>query len=289
MTDFITAVDHADAWDELPPLTDEAALRIGYHSDEEMRDAVVKELRDRVSTQRVRFLDTTRMLTENPPPVPWVVNPMLARGNVTLLAGREGQGKSMVAMAAAAAVLNGSRVGGMQASAGGVVYLDAENGENEIARRMHLLGIGNGLHVAEVEGFDISRHYNELDEIIQGAPEKPSLVVIDSLRSMWGGDENNPKECEDGPGRLRALARKNDCAILVLHHVARATGDYRGSTALGGAVQVVVVMKRENAQDPTERTLYWRKCRPAKEPNPKSVVFHTNYDRLTIMARDHDA
>ena len=48
-----------------------------------------------LASPKLRVLDVEQMLATEPPPVPWVVEPLLAEGFVTMLAGREGQGKSM--------------------------------------------------------------------------------------------------------------------------------------------------------------------------------------------------
>jgi hypothetical protein len=42
------------------------------------------------TTPKLRVLDVEHMLATEPPPVPWVVEPLLVAGCVTMLAGREG-------------------------------------------------------------------------------------------------------------------------------------------------------------------------------------------------------
>lgn len=80
---------------------------------------------------KLRVLDVERMLATEPPPVPWIAAPLLVRENVTMLAGREGQGKSMLALALAAAVGHGATVAGIACEQGKALVIDAENGENE--------------------------------------------------------------------------------------------------------------------------------------------------------------
>ncbi len=48
---------------------------------------------------KLRRLDVARMLTTEPAPVDWLVEGVAARGALTLLAGREKEGKSMIALA----------------------------------------------------------------------------------------------------------------------------------------------------------------------------------------------
>ncbi len=71
-----------------------------------------------------------------------MVEPILAAGCVTMPASREGRGKSMLALAIAAAVGHGAEIVGMPIDAPGrVLYVDAENGEREAHRRVHGLSV----------------------------------------------------------------------------------------------------------------------------------------------------
>lgn len=223
------------------------------------------------STPHLRELDVARMLREEPPPVAWLAEPLLVRGYVTMLAGREGQGKSMLALAVAAAVGHGANVAGLDCQEGRVLYIDAENGANEAHRRIRGLSVANPGRLAyiEADGFHLGDHVNELQLVIQR--HQPELVVLDSFRSLWpGGDENDSAVVEPIIQRLARLAREHDLAVLLLHHAARGTGEYRGSTAIGGAVGLGFTLRRHQG-DPEERErreLACWKSRPAPEPDP---------------------
>ena len=140
-----------------------------------------------------------------PPPVPWVVEPILARGCVTMLAGREGRGKSMLALALAAARRAGDLlldIAGMPVGlCGHVLYVDAENGEHEAHRRVHGLSVKAGtLTYVEANGFDLKQHLDELEELVR--KHEPKLLVLDSLRSLAPGLDENDSHA----GRGRAPA-----------------------------------------------------------------------------------
>ena len=59
--------------------------------------------------------DVARMVRETPPDVPWVVEGLVVRSSLTVLNGREGEGKSLLAMALAAGVATDQDEGGWSA------------------------------------------------------------------------------------------------------------------------------------------------------------------------------
>ncbi len=223
----------------------------------------------------LRELDVERMLSTPPPPVPWIVEPILARGCVTMLAGREGRGKSMLALALASAIGRATGlidVAGMRVGLSGhVLYVDAENGEHEAHRRIHGLSVQSGMfRYFEANGFDLKRQMVLLEELVK--KHKPDVLILDSLRSLAPGlDENDSMQAEAALRPLVRLAQQLNIAILILHHASRASGEYRGSTAIGAAVELGFTLSRieDDPMAATRRKLQCWKSRPAAEPAPQ--------------------
>jgi ABC-type oligopeptide transport system ATPase subunit len=70
---------------------------------------------------------------------------------------------------------------------------------------------------------------------------KPSLVIIDTMaRSAVGMDENSARDVGQFVAAVDRLRMALDCAVLVVHHTGK-SGDMRGSTALYGASDTVIV------------------------------------------------
>ncbi len=154
------------------------------------------------------------MATSEPPRVPWLAGPLLARGAVTMLVGREGQGKSLLALALAAAG-HGCALAGIACRPGRVLVIDAENGEAEIHRRVRGLGVKPGTLVyVEAERFDLRADLSDVERLL--AHYRPDVLVRDSLRSLAPGlDENDSGPVEAVLGPLRGLSRRYGCATLV--------------------------------------------------------------------------
>jgi hypothetical protein len=222
----------------------------------------------------LRELDVDRLLMTPPDPVPFVLEPLLVAGCVTMLAGREGRGKSMLALAIASALGRDEPpdVAGMDVSLGGrALYIDAENGEPEIHRRLHGLDVQSGrLAYAEADGFDLRRELWRVEQLV--ARHDPRLLVLDSMRSLAPGlDENDSQEVEAALRPVVRLTQRLKIATLILHHASRGSGEYRGSTAIGAAVELGFTLARIDG-DPmsqTRRRLSCWKSRPAREPGER--------------------
>lgn len=238
---------------------------------------------------RLKVLDVASMLSTEPPPVPWLAEPLLVRSAVTMLSGREGLGKSLVGYRLACAIGAGDSVASMDTRRGRVLYVDGENGAAEIHRRIRQLGgvDADHLHIVEAEGFHLERDLGELRELI--VRTRPMAIVLDSWRSLWpGGDENDSGQVEKCLGPIRALAREHDAGVLLLHHAGKAGQDYRGTTAIGAAIELGFVLRRADG-DPegrTRRELACWKMRLGPEPAPLWLSLTAEDGRVSIEEAD---
>jgi predicted ATP-dependent serine protease len=192
---------------------------------------------------------------------------MVADGSLAMLFGAPGEGKSLLAASLATAVAHGDRLAGLSCAQGRALYVDAENGEHEIHRRVRSLGLpAEHVAVYDVEGFDLRRHRDDLEAVI--AHERPSLVVLDSLRSLAPVlDENDPAQTSLALDPMRQLAHRQDVALVIVHHANKAGRDYRGSTAILASVDLAWRLGRaEGDPDRQRRFLECRKSRIGPEP-----------------------
>lgn len=112
------------------------------------------------------------------------------------------------------------------------------------------------------------------------------MLVLDSLRSLAPGlDENDSKPVEAALRPVSRLAQDVGLPVLMLHHAGKQGVEYRGSTAIGAAVELGFALSRRD-DDPEKRTrrrLACWKSRPAPEPEPRWITLEAR-DGLIMLA-----
>jgi hypothetical protein len=142
-------------------------------------------------TKLVRF-DVATMAETEPPPIPWIIDDFAARQEVTLLYARPGAMKSMLSLGACAAVATGDELAGMDTVQGRALYIDAENGAAEIHRRVRNLEVPARVEIYGAHGAHLVDDFDEIEAVI--VEHRPSLVVLDSLRRLLPGAEENDSD-----------------------------------------------------------------------------------------------
>ncbi len=203
----------------------------------------------------------------------WLVEPLVAEGSIAALIGAPAAYKTFIAIDLALSIAAGRPAYGHPVRQGPVVYVAAE-GTKSFARRLR--GWAQGHHVSVPDRFYLlsqsvlfldERDVDDLESAIAALPERPRLVVIDTLaRAMTGGDENSARDM----GMLIAGAerlRVEGTSVLLVHHLNR-QGAIRGSSALTGALDTLVEAKRGGERV----TLFCRKQKDAEEFAPITLA-----------------
>jgi hypothetical protein len=96
-------------------------------------------------------------------------------------------------------------------------------------------------------------HFGDASEVdallvaLQRLPSPPVLVVIDTLaRCMLGADENSARDVGDFVSGCDRIRRSTGAAVLIVHHTTKTGNAERGSGALRGAADTLVMMTRED-------------------------------------------
>jgi AAA domain len=165
---------------------------------------------------------------------PFVVEGLISTGSIGIVVGDSGLGKSPLLYQLALSVAAGIPWLGMRTSPGPVLYLDFENGPMDSqALRDSVL---RHLELPCPENFRSCYHVsdmNHLTHIVEAA--KPSLVIIDTLRSFDPSAEENNTKAGSFIKSLRAISQAHRTAFLFIHHIKKqGTGFLSGNASIEG-------------------------------------------------------
>lgn len=196
----------------------------------------------------VKFNYPSVDFTGEPPEIDWLWDGMIAKGDFVIVAAPPGIGKSWLTMALAMGVAEGwpRLLGRDLRKAGRVLYVDQENPEDIVRRRIQQLG--------RTEKWDENSRYLSYAGVrIDEAPDlllediynwSPELVVIDSLSAVHRRNENLSEEMTPMfQDAIEPICRKLGVTVVMIHHYSK-QGNVRGSSALEASADAVFVMDR---------------------------------------------
>lgn len=177
-----------------------------------------------------------------------LVDGWLSRDTVARISGAPGSGKSFVVLDIAGCVGAGLEWQGHATRAGHVVVLVAEGARGIRKRRdaweSHYGRKMEGVTFLPVPVQAVGPEWAAFVQIV--AELHPSLVVLDTqARITVGVQENDASDMGRFVEAVEALRRATGACVLLVHHTGAAESDRaRGSTAVNGAMQTEIIVKR---------------------------------------------
>lgn len=199
------------------------------------------------------FEPAINLFTRDYPPTPWLVRDLLTEGGTAIIATNPKSGKTWAATEIALAVATGTDAFG-QFSTGAprrVAYFYAEDGALSVRNRLRALTASRGMKVEDATRNLVEQtrgRYIDLCDLDSVALLIAScrqfgdiaLLVIDPMRDVHSGVENDSDEMRDVMRALRVIGDLLGCTVLFVHHAAKASGEIRGSSAIKGAVDCIL-------------------------------------------------
>ena len=219
---------------------------------EETEDALREAPKKRLVVRRVRD-----MVDE--PPKPWLIEGFLGEGDVAIITGLPGTGKTFVALAIGAAIVKGCGefAGRFRVKRSRpVVYVGGEKRRGLPARlRATLRAEGLPDDAPLYDAFPMPQLFDSTAgmsveefcaELVEEVPS-PGLVVIDTLnRATIGMKENAVEEMGIAIASASRIAEVLKTAVLLVHHSPKNDSDgSRGSNSLEGAVDTALAVIRD--------------------------------------------
>ncbi len=239
-----------------------------------------------VTQSQPRFTLKTAVDALQPlPPIEWVVENLFSAGSVSVVFGEGGSKKTWSMLDMAVAVARGETWLNFPTVPGPVLVIDEESGNRRLSRRLSQVLCGHDadqatpLYYVSLAAFDLGNpdDVNQLHVLISQTGAR--LVIIDALADvMPGRDENSVKDVQPIFLALRRIAEVTQAAIVIIHHSNKG-GGYRGSTAIKGAVDLLLAV--ESAQESPNINFKTEKARDT-EPLSFAAVAHFEPDRFYL-------
>ena len=233
-----------------------------------------------------RFYSAATLKDKPVPPREWLVPDLVPQKTVTLFGGDGGTGKSLLALQLAIGAATGTGWLGRPVQQGGVIFISAEDDDDELHRRTDDILRSAGLTYDDVPDLTMrslagedallavetqvaliqSTLFEELDA--RAALENPVLIVIDTLADVFPSNENDRAKVRQFVGILRGLALKRHCAVVLLAHPSpsglNSGSGTSGSTAWNNSVRSRLYLSRvvqdDYEPDPDARLLATKKA-----------------------------
>lgn len=204
-----------------------------------------------------KFTVLTDQELEQLPPPAWLWEGLIPVGALAALIGPPGAGKSFIALDLAASVAVGRSALGRPALAGTALYVAAEGTAGlpqRLAAWKHAHGhVGRSIPVHFItQGVNLFAAGDDAQLIAAchqiTRPDRPvRLVILDTLaRVMPGGEENSAKDVGLVIEHAERIRRATGATVLIVHHTAKASDQERGSSALRGAMDTILLLKTDD-------------------------------------------
>lgn len=232
----------------VPPTLKDGSTAISDFNDmalaaglDAVRDVIAKAAEDWGKSTKPAFVDIVDLLS-NPAAPDWVIDGYVPADSITLAFGESGGGKSLLGVDLACSTVTGTPWAGREVKAGVVVIFIGE-GHNGIARRVAAwvqahcpIPKGRLFISPQPIPFDAQGLETALD-FINGLPEKPVMIQVDTLARHMIGDENSAADVGEFVRNLDVLRQTTGANVCAIHHSGHGSKDRaRGSTALRAAV-----------------------------------------------------
>ena len=210
--------------------------------------------------------------------IEWIWYPFIPYGKLTIVQGDPGDGKTTLILNIAACLSKGIGLdSGMKLEAPiNIIYQTAEDGlADTVKPRLEAAGADcERVLVIDESDKALSMSDERLEEAIIKTGAK--VMILDPIQAYLGGgiDMNRANEARDMTKRLSALAEKYKCAIILIGHMNKASGNkaaYRGMGSIDFfAVARSVLLVGRVEEEPNIRAVVQIKNNLAEFGHPKA-------------------
>jgi RecA-family ATPase len=211
----------------------------------------------------------------------WLLGRSLLRGNVSVKVAPPGVGKSTLGIQQAVAVVTGEEITGQQVHERAKVWIyNNEDDPDELRRRLAAILQHWGIPFNQIKGHLALNSGADRTLILAGTDRLGNVIrfpdvdaciaeirdqgigvfIVDPFIETHEVNENSNEQIKAVAAMFREIARRGDCAVLLVHHTAKpplAASDghagnmnaARGASALTGVARIVQTLFSMSARD----------------------------------------
>jgi len=211
------------------------------------------DINGRSSSDDLPVLDDSEI--EHLPPVAWLADQLIPKAAITALYGAPGSGKSFLAIDFALSLAIGAPWLGRPVETCSTLYIAAE-GRAGLGARVRAWKAAGGFSgqtlgvqfvtkpVNLLQPADVGRVLRAARTLEERWNRAVGLIVVDTLaQCMIGGDENEAQDMSRVMAAAQLLREETGATILFQHHTKKDSDEERGSTALRGAVDTLMLVE----------------------------------------------
>lgn len=201
----------------------------------------------------------------------WIIRGILNRGDVLMIYGSSGVGKSIYIANIVASLLDANTVLKLwESRRSRILIADYEMPQDEIKDRYALLtDLPQSLVIKSFQGekLDGDMHFQLIDDMIRFM--KIDVLVIDPLSAAYDVNIESRQLVGKFMQKLRRTARRNSCAMIIAHHTGKplldefgdeVTTQPRGHISINDAIDIELQVLSTSTHDRT--TLLCTKSKP---------------------------
>ena len=215
-------------------------------------------------TEQKIELKMIRMSEVQSQEIEWLWYPFIPYGKLTIIQGDPGDGKTTMVLNLAAKLSKGEALDkNMKVTEPvNVIYQTAEDGlADTVKPRLELAGADcERIIVIDESDKSLSMVDERLEEAIVRTGAR--LLILDPIQAYLGGgmDMNRANEARDMTKKLGALAEKTKCAIILIGHMNKASGNKAAYRGMGSIDFFAVARSVSTGWQGRGRTEYQSSC-----------------------------
>lgn len=221
-----------------------------------------------------------------PKEIEWLWKPYIVKGNLNIIMGDGGVGKSYLITWLVSAISKGAKIpfSTEHFKLGKSILQNSEDDPDDtILPRLNK----NDVDVSKIGAFDEEKEFLEVQQIKRLEDRinefKPEIVILDPIQSFVGDINNNSQtEVKKALKPLKQLARKYNCAIVMIMHLNK-NNSAKASQRANGSTEYITssrsaILVTENLENTSERLFIPVKSNLMKESEKNTLSFKISDD-----------